>query len=199
MTEAVIWMLRHGATTGGEGFRGRTDDELTAAGFDSMAGAVATIGPVDRVVTSPLARCRRFAEYFAAGCGIALEIQPAFAEMDFGAWEGLTAAEVVRTDADRLEAFWRDPRAAMPPGGESFAAFEARVVSAVDALNAGSPERVLVLTHAGVIRVAAMHAQGRTVDTLFDLDVPHASVHRFDQQRAGGAVPDAASDTARPT
>jgi len=180
MADAAVWMLRHGATTGGEGFRGRTDDELTGAGFESMARAAATIGPVDRVVTSPLARCRHFAQHLAAGCGIALTVEPAFAEMDFGAWEGLTAAEILRADAARLEAFWRDPRAATPPGGESFAAFEARVVPALDALKAGSPGRVLVVTHAGVIRVAAMHAQGRTVDTLFDLDVPHASVHCVD-------------------
>lgn len=180
MTDAVVWMLRHGATTGGEGFRGRTDDELTAAGFESMVGAAAAIGPVDRVVTSPLARCRHFAQWLADGRCIALAVEPAFAEMDFGSWEGLTATEILRTDAARIEAFWRDPRSTTPPGGESFAAFEARVVAALDALMAGLPGRVLVVTHAGVIRVASMHTQDRTVGTLFDLDVPNASVHCFE-------------------
>ncbi len=177
-SERSRWLLRHGETTGGSGFRGRTDDPLTSTGRDAMFDAVARLDPPSLVVTSPLVRCRAFAETFASRHRVPLTADPALAEMDFGDWEGMTAEEVLRRDPATLSDFWRDPRSVSPPGGESFTDFEKRVADAWQRIVARREPRVLVVAHAGVIRVILCLAQPDRFASLFDAQVPYASLHR---------------------
>ena len=55
-------LLRHGETELGGGLRGSLDDALTATGWQQMREAVQGRGPWDRVLSSPLQRCARFAQ-----------------------------------------------------------------------------------------------------------------------------------------
>ena len=57
-------LLRHGETESGGGFRGSLDDALTARGWAQMRTAVEG-GRWDLLVSSPLQRCRAFAEELA--------------------------------------------------------------------------------------------------------------------------------------
>lgn len=41
-----------------------------------------------RVVSSPLSRCRKLAQYIATAAELPLHFDERLAEMDFGAWEG---------------------------------------------------------------------------------------------------------------
>jgi broad specificity phosphatase PhoE len=54
-------LLRHGETELGGGLRGSLDDALTDKGWQQMRAAVVEQGPWDRLVSSPLQRCARFA------------------------------------------------------------------------------------------------------------------------------------------
>ena len=59
-------LLRHGETELGGGLRGSLDDALTANGWVQMREAVVARGPWDRLISSPLQRCARFAEELGA-------------------------------------------------------------------------------------------------------------------------------------
>ena len=59
-------LLRHGETELGGGLRGSIDDALTDTGWAQMRAAVVGQGPWDRLVSSPLQRCARFAEELGA-------------------------------------------------------------------------------------------------------------------------------------
>lgn len=134
---------------------GRTDVPL-APGFAAEAAAVAAaLGPVARIASSPLARCRRLAEVLGAATGAPVALDPRLAEMDFGAWEGRRWDAIPRAE---LDAWAADLTGARPHGGESVAMLLERTRAALaDCREADGPW--LVVSHAGVIR-AALFAAG---------------------------------------
>ncbi|MFZ1575107.1 MAG: alpha-ribazole phosphatase family protein [Chromatiaceae bacterium] len=198
-------LLRHGETLGGTRFRGRLDDPLTERGLEQMWAAVGPgdgdgegIREWDGIVTSPLARCADFARALSQGQGIPLSLDPRLAELDFGDWEGQTAADLMATDAEALGRFWTDPVAHPPPGGEPLLAFQGRVLTAWDELlRQDRGDRTLVISHGGVIRVILCQVLGYPLGRLLELDVGLASLTglrvRSEEQgaRSGGGVGDA--------
>ncbi len=176
MADDGLWLLRHGDTVGGEGFRGRTDDALAQRGYQDMQRALAALPPPARVVTSPLRRCATFARDVAARRRLPLVVDDDLRELDFGHWEGCTAAELQQRSPRALAAFWRDPAANPPPGGEGFADFVERVDAAHGRLRV-MPGPVLVVSHGGPIRRILLRARGLAESAFFDIAVPRASLH----------------------
>ena len=176
---AVFDLLRHGET-GFEGFRGRLDDSLSPEGWEQLRKATAHQNSWQSVVSSPLARCADFAAEVSRGLGASLTIDDRLSELDFGDWEGQDPKRLMQTDPDGLRRFWQDPWSFTPPRAESLHAFEQRVCEAWKALSdrlAG--QRVLVITHGGVIRLLLILAHGKPRSELLQLEVPHASLHRI--------------------
>ncbi len=133
------------------------------------------------VLSSPLVRCTVFAQDYAQRHGLPLHYDARFQEMDFGAWDGRSAAEIAAADAGALENFWRDPVACPPPQAEPLLSFQARVLAAWRELPVRFPgQRVLLVTHGGVMRIILCHLQQRPLSELLSLSVPHAALHRIE-------------------
>jgi len=169
-----IDLLRHGEAEGGACFRGRRDDPLSERGRRQMAAALADLagwgGDWDAVVTSPRRRCLEPARACAEARGLPLRVLPGLAELDFGQWEGRSVTEIQAEDGARLAAFWDDPWAHPPPGGEPLEAFAARVEAAWEGLLGRPPgARLLVFTHGGVLRLLLARL----------LDLPPAGLWRW--------------------
>lgn len=178
-------LLRHGETELGGGLRGSTDDALTATGWAQLRTAVADGSRWDRLISSPLQRCARFAEELAAQHGVPLSLEPDLQELHFGAWEGRSTAELMKTSAEDLGRFWRDPYGFTPPEGEPLLAFEARILSVLQRLQARhAGERLLLVTHGGVIRLLLARARGLPRNDLLQVAVGHAERYqlRLDEQ-----------------
>ncbi|WP_217477033.1 alpha-ribazole phosphatase family protein [Stutzerimonas stutzeri] len=170
-------LLRHGETVAGGGFRGRLDDALTATGWQQLRQAVQDAGPWQRIVSSPLLRCAQFAQELAERQQLELEIEPAFRELDFGDWEGRTAAELMVDHSVELGRLWNDPYGFTPPGGEPLVAFEARILTALERLtDRCAGERVLLVTHGGVMRLLLAEARGLPRQQLLQVEVRHADL-----------------------
>jgi phosphoserine phosphatase len=113
-----------------------------------------------RLLSSPARRCRQTAEAIAAALGIgadAVEVEPALLEIDYGAWDGLTADECRARDP-KLRAAWEaDPYRTRCPEGESGADVESRsstVFEPVEAwLAANRATCAIVVAHNHVNRV----------------------------------------------
>ncbi|PWE43896.1 histidine phosphatase family protein [Pseudomonas prosekii] len=171
-------LLRHGETELGGGLRGSLDDALTEKGWAQMRAAVIEQGPWDRLVSSPLQRCARFADELGAQLGLPVQIEKDLQELHFGAWEGQSTAALMDTSAEALGRFWSDPYAFTPPDGEPVADFSARVLAAVKRLHAAhAGERVLLITHGGVMKLLLAQARGLPREQLLNVDVAHASLH----------------------
>ncbi|EIM17345.1 MULTISPECIES: alpha-ribazole phosphatase family protein [Pseudomonas] len=170
-------LLRHGETELGGGLRGSLDDALTDAGWQQMRAAVVGQGPWDRLVSSPLQRCARFAEELGARLALPVSLDPDLQELHFGAWEGQSAAALMATDAEALGQFWADPYAFTPPQGEPVLAFSERVLGAVERLHQRhAGERVLLVSHGGVMRLLLARARGLPREQLLNVEVAHGAL-----------------------
>ncbi|WP_440974291.1 alpha-ribazole phosphatase family protein [Pseudomonas koreensis] len=170
-------LLRHGETELGGGLRGSLDDALTEKGWAQMRAAVVAGGPWDRLVSSPLQRCARFAAELGEQLNLPVQLDKDLQELHFGAWEGQSAAALMETDADALGRFWSDPYAFTPPQGEPVSVFAARVLGAVARLQqACAGERVLLISHGGVMRLLLAQARGLPREQLLNVEVAHASL-----------------------
>ena len=105
-------------------------------------------------MTSDLSRARETAAVTAAGRDLMLEIDERLRETDFGAWEGLTWAQIVQGDPALELAVWHDPRHRLPNGGESFADVQARAAAYLEAVRLRPEERICAVSHAGFIHAA---------------------------------------------
>ncbi|MCG6578186.1 histidine phosphatase family protein [Pseudomonas sp. AF32] len=180
-------LLRHGETELGGGLRGSLDDALTARGWEQMRSAVATGGPWDRLVSSPLQRCARFAEQLGAQAGVPVHLDKDLQELHFGAWEGCSAAALMDTDAESLGRFWADPYQFTPPDGEPVLAFSTRVLAAIERLYAAyAGQRVLLVSHGGVMRLLLARARGLPREQLLNVEVAHGAL--FSLRVSSGAV-----------
>ncbi|MFI5530312.1 histidine phosphatase family protein [Kitasatospora sp. NPDC051853] len=171
-----LLMARHGLTewarTGQH--TGRTDlpllplgerrarllgERLRAAPWDGLPGA--------EVRTSPLARARRTCEL--AGFADRATVWEALAEVDYGAYEGLTTAQIRQRRPDWQ--LWRDGT----PGGEDPEAIGARADAVVAWAREGSGDR-LVFAHGHVLCAVAARWLGQPVGFAARLRLGPASL-----------------------
>ncbi|WP_095078395.1 alpha-ribazole phosphatase family protein [Pseudomonas sp. Irchel s3h17] len=170
-------LLRHGETELGGGLRGSLDDALTASGWEQMRAAVIDRGPWDRLVSSPLQRCAHFAQALGEQLQLPVMLDKDLQELHFGAWEGCSAAALMETDAEALGRFWADPYSFTPPEGEPVTAFSARVLAAVERLHqAYAGQRVLLISHGGVMRLLLARARGLPREQLLNVEVGHGAM-----------------------
>ena len=170
-------LLRHGETELGGGLRGSLDDALTANGWTQMRAAVVDGGSWDRIVSSPLQRCARFAAELGEQLNLSVHLDKDLQELHFGAWEGQSAAALMETDAEALGLFWADPYGFTPPQGEPVSAFSARVLAAVARLQAAyAGERILLVSHGGVMRLLLAQARGLPREQLLNVEVGHGAL-----------------------
>ncbi len=179
----TLVLLRHGVTryTPQRRFSGRggADLPLTPDGrAQALAAAEAVVadGGVDVVIASPLLRTRETAQIVADRLGLGVRVDDGWVECAFGAWDGLTSAEVAERWPAELAA-WQRSTAASPPGGEPFDAVGRRVQVARDRALARHPRaRVLVVTHATPIKQLVRLALGASPESLWRMDSTPASL-----------------------
>jgi alpha-ribazole phosphatase len=79
-----------------------------------------------------------------------------------------------------LGRFWNDPYGFTPPEGETLLAFEARILGALQRLQARyAGERLLLVTHGGVIRLLLARARGLPHNDLLQVAVGHAERYQL--------------------
>ena len=147
-----LLLVRHGETTWNSDRRlqGQEDIPLSARGIEqarSLAPHVRAFAP-QTVVASDLQRAKQTAEALGYGDG---RLDERLREAHLGDWVGLSAADLLSTDAASYQA-WRQGTLT-PPGGESFDELIERVRAALWELRS-EPGPILVATHGGVIRAA---------------------------------------------
>src|SRR5437660_6357434 len=131
----LIDLLRHGATDREGYLDGKTDHPLSAEGWAQLKSQTEHRS-WSSIVSSPLLRAREAAEALAKARNLALSIDDDWAELDFGVWDGRRKSELEAEPAIHaaLAAFYRDPQANPPPGGQPWASFETRIARGLSRL-----------------------------------------------------------------
>jgi len=180
----TVDLIRHGEPVGGRRYRGQLDDPLSPKGWQQMRAAVADHHPWQTIITSPLSRCREFAREVATRHDIPLVADARLQEIGFGSWEGKTAEELRARDPECIRRFLRDPLGQRPEGAEPLTIFRDRVINAWEAiLQSCAGQQVLVVAHAGVIRMVLRHVLAMPLETLFRIQVGNASLTRICVER----------------
>lgn len=160
MTEPVtFYLVRHGESEANAAhrFAGRTDSPLTERGrqqAELVAEALASVD-FDRIVSSPLSRCRDTALVIARRHQLPVDLEPDLVEIDVGERTGTPFDEV------RGLPEWRDDGFVAWPRGETLDQVLSRahrVITRIAAESAG--QRVLVVGHGGVTRILLSHFLG---------------------------------------
>ncbi|MGY6500265.1 MAG: histidine phosphatase family protein [Acidimicrobiales bacterium] len=154
----MLIIVRHGRTPANAAglLLGRADPALDSEGEAQAAAVAEWIGPVDRVVTSPLGRARQTAAAFDH----TPEVDERWIELDYGELDGRRTSDVPAEIWQR----WRDDPHFAPVGGESFADLHHRVHAACDDLvEAARDLDIVVVTHVSPIKAVLTWALG--VDT----------------------------------
>lgn len=173
----ILDLMRHASTGRASHLDGRHDPPLLAQAAHALAGACRTLA-WSRVIASPRRRALGTAGALANLRDLPLEVAPDWAELDFGDWDGQRVSDI---DPAALAAFHRDPVRHPPPGAEPWPAFQSRVGGALAALardhEAAPPDAgaVLVVSHAGVLRMALSLACGFPLPTLWALRIDYGT------------------------
>ncbi len=176
-----LWLVRHGETAKNrEGiWQGQLDVPLSPEGQIQAKRLAARLGRLglrfDGLFSSDLARARETARVLGEALGLEAKEDPRLRELCVGALAGKPREEVFSTFAEVLEKTRTDPWKTPLPGGESLSDLKARLLAFLAELPEG---RFLVVTHAGVIRVAVWVALGLEVGQPWRLRIPNASLTR---------------------
>jgi ribonuclease H / adenosylcobalamin/alpha-ribazole phosphatase len=193
-------LLRHGQTPMSvqKRYSGQSDPPLTDAGVRQAGAAAKRLASagIDAIVSSPLQRTVRTAEEVAAVTGLPVTADEGFRETDFGAWEGLTFAEVRERWPAEMTAWLADPSVA-PPGGESFAQVSERVTAALQRILAERADQtVLIVSHVTPIKTLVAAALLAPPAALYRMHLDVAALCEIDWYADGPAVLRSFNDTA---
>ncbi|MBM7503161.1 histidine phosphatase family protein [Agromyces aurantiacus] len=170
----TLFLARHGETVwhAEHRYAGSSDVALTDHGLvqaDEL-GAWAPRARLSAIVASPLQRARLTAKPAADATGLDVRIEPRLVEIDFGSGEGLTPAELDERMPAEWLAFQRHPARQPMPAGESGVEGAARALPALLELVDEFPHgRVLVVTHATLMRLVLCELLGIDPDRYRDL------------------------------
>lgn len=157
--------------------QGRLQAEAVA---QALAGTSAAA-----VYTSPLERARTSAEVIAKPHRLEPVIEPAFREMAFGAWEGLSRDELAARFPTEAAAWASTPHVVTPVAGEPLTAVDARVRAALATIiERHRDETVILVSHAIVTRLIVLAALGLGPERLWSVDASPAGITEIEYQEA---------------
>jgi len=174
-----IFLLRHGTPINGRKYRGNSiDDDLSDLGWSQMKASV-NDKKFDIIYTSPMKRCRKFAKYLSKKIKVSFVVIEDFKEIGFGDWENKTSFEI---GEDNVKTFKDDPLNYPIKNAENLYDFQSRVLSNYFKIlsNSNTSSNILLVTHAGVIRVIKSHILKLPIENMFTIDVKSGSCEQFE-------------------
>ena len=193
MSKLRLFVVRHGETAWSRErrFAGSRDVALEPEGLrqcEAVARALAS-QVVAAVYASPLERARASAEVIAKPHRLPVEIDPAFGEMAFGEWEGLTREEVAARFPAAYEEWRHAPHLVRIAGGETLSQVAERARGAVQALAAShTGETIVLVTHAIVTRLIVLDALGLGPERLWTVDATPAGITEIEYEPGWATV-----------
>ncbi|MGK0442178.1 MAG: broad specificity phosphatase PhoE [Pseudohongiellaceae bacterium] len=172
----TIDLLRHGSCEGGLIFRGHTDSALNEQGWRQMQQAITHAPSWDNIISSPLQRCKAFAESLSENVTLKSHLQ----EISFGDWDGQLTETVQQLIPHAAEAFWQNPENNTPPNGEALVDFQQRVVPAWQKITQQHRgQHSLVITHGGVIRIILAQVLQMPLQAIPFISIPHGCLSQI--------------------
>jgi broad specificity phosphatase PhoE len=174
----TLLLVRHGRTEWSNEHRvqGRAPIKLTKEGYQQIQVILPTIQmwEPDVIYSSPVLRAAQTAELIAKSVGRQVIQVPDLMELEVGEWYGKNKENLmsVKSWID----YQQNPPIAVPENGEPMASLIDRVVKATDSILKSGYQRILIATHADIIRIIICHYTGLPFSRLHSLQIGFASI-----------------------
>jgi broad specificity phosphatase PhoE len=158
----TLLLARHGETDWNRDgrFQGHADTSLNARGREQAQALAEGVNGVEVIYSSDLKRATETAEVVAERLGLEVTVDSRLRERGFGAWEGLTRAEIEASFREEFDR-WRMGDGSGADDAEAHEAFAGRIEAFLADVLARHPDQtVLVIAHGGSIRVVQAVASG---------------------------------------
>jgi broad specificity phosphatase PhoE len=173
-------------------YQGHSDTTLSERGR-RQAGLLARRLKFERINAVYASDLRRAVETVSAICEprcLEWRCDGRLRELNFGAWEGLTYAEVQDRYAQALTAWEAEPLGTAPPGGETLAQLAGRVEAFLAGLDdVSDPDwTALLVAHRGSLRVLLCLALGLPPEVRWRFRIEPASLSAVSLDPRGGVL-----------
>lgn len=185
-TEVLI--IRHGQTdwNATKRLQGHSDIPLNEKGIEQALALADTLREekLEAIFSSDLQRALQTADEIAKWHNLPVQVDPAFRERSYGAFEGLSRDEI-KTRYPESHAAWyaADPDHVFPPGeriAESIRAFHGRAIDAISRIaHAYTGKKIVLIAHFGIIESAYRVAHDMPLEVRTRVPVLNTSINRF--------------------
>ncbi|MEC9461157.1 MAG: histidine phosphatase family protein [SAR324 cluster bacterium] len=169
MKETEIIFIRHGETewNSQKRMQGHSNSDLSEVGM----GQIQALGELmknvsfDHIYSSDSLRTRQTAEAITQYSGHTLQFDQRIREKNLGVFEGLTSTEARERHPEIYRLFKTAGANYVIDEGESTQQLLERALEFIEEIRRRHPqERVVMVTHGGVVRVLMKHALGLSID-----------------------------------
>jgi alpha-ribazole phosphatase len=166
-----VYLVRHTETVCEKGIcYGQADVEIKEP-YETLFEEIKEGLPKDALVfSSPLQRCTRLAHYIMEQ---PIKTDSRLMEMNFGSWELQNWNDIPEFE---LTPWMQDFVSVQVPNGESFTQLYQRVVSFINDLKPLTNDKVILITHAGVIRSFLCYYQNLPLKDAFQNKVAFGEI-----------------------
>ncbi|PIF44824.1 alpha-ribazole phosphatase [Chryseobacterium sp. 52] len=162
-----IHLIRHTAVENPENLCYGFSDIPLRNDFAEDCKAVHLDENYDRVISSPSKRCILLAEHFKLN----YKTDERLREMNFGNWELKKWAEIPE---EEINPWYKDFINIKASGGENLTEMQTRILSFWNELCISeSPDKVLLITHAGVIRLIIQSILEFPLENIFKIQIDY--------------------------
>jgi probable phosphoglycerate mutase len=180
-----IVLVRHGETDWNATGRlqGQSDTPLNAVGHEQARRAAQRLvcEPVRALYSSDLARAFQTARIIGQILGLTVVTSPRLRERRYGAWEGLTSAEIQARYPEQFAAWRARSPDFAPPQGETRSQLLTRGLAELHAIaRRHMGEMAVVVTHGGLCYVLISHLLGSIAGDQREFTFGNASMHTLE-------------------
>ncbi|MFA6448156.1 MAG: histidine phosphatase family protein [bacterium] len=184
MSVKTCYFLRHGETDLNREFRcqGRQDVPLNDRGREQVVEAARKLKDVkiDAIYSSPLKRAMESAEIIAKNKKMPVQMLDWLVEIDYGALEGLNAAESGERFPGILYRFQSNPVAVIFPGGESVGGVAERLCNGLGRIVTQESGTILFVTHQIISGIAKSILEDKPLNALWENKLENGGISQFD-------------------
>lgn len=184
----TLYLLRHGDTAANGRFIGSTDLPVSPNGYPQLEATRERLqsAGITAIFCSPMLRCRQTAEMLELGPAIIENAD--LREIDFGAWEGKTFAEIVQGWPNTVRDWSTWSEQFSFPEGENTGAFLKRIDAVKKSIDSCNDEHILIISHGGVIRSLICLHLGFSPDKYLLFDVKAGCYSTLSLYSDGGVL-----------
>ena len=169
-------------------YNGATNVGLTDLGRSQMKAAAEDLAgrEMHAVYSSDLKRARYGGELLAELTNLPLRVEPAFREIDFGEWEGLSFEDVEARYPGEMKRRFSDMANHRIPGAETITDVWNRVRGGLAQLRARhNKEHIALFAHSGVNRAILLQALGCGPEMIWRMDQDFGCLNVIDYFQDG--------------